>query len=68
MTYKRREWLRELRDHANLTQEQVAEELKIHRSTYAKAEIGAPITVQNAKKIGKFFNCDWTLFFENVKG
>ena len=60
-----RNWLKEYRLKANLTQEQVAEQVGIARATYGAIETGERnCTVANAKKLGSVLNFHWTLFFE----
>lgn len=63
MKLEKRYWLFILRDNRDLTQEEVANSIKISRSTYTKAELGYPISYNTAKKIGDFFSVDWALFF-----
>lgn len=61
---RRRHWLTQLRISKGLTQEQVAKLASIERSTYTKAENGASVRVQTAKKIAAVLDFDWALFFE----
>ncbi|WP_400162881.1 helix-turn-helix transcriptional regulator [Brevibacillus sp. TJ4] len=63
---KRRTWLIALRNSRGLTQEKAAELAGIERSTYTKAENGSSVGVKTAQKIATAFDCDWTLFFENI--
>ncbi|MBB6449830.1 transcriptional regulator with XRE-family HTH domain [Geomicrobium halophilum] len=55
--------LEQLREHYSLTQEQVALDVGIDRSYYSKIESGLTPSVSVAKRIGYFFDFDWTLFF-----
>lgn len=60
-----REWLASARERLNYTQEQVATESGIARTTYASIENGdRNPSVPKAKKIAAVLNVDWTLFFE----
>lgn len=61
---EKREWLVHLRNTAGLTQKEVAEIVGIERSTYAKAELGYPVSVPTAKHIADVLNFQWTAFFE----
>lgn len=61
----RREWLIDLRNQQNLTQEEVAKNAGIDRSYYTKIENGLTPSVKVAKAIGKFLEIEWTLFFED---
>lgn len=61
-----REWLRNARNKAGLTQEQVAERVGIARATYGHIESGERgVTVSNAKKISEVLDFHWTIFFED---
>ncbi|BAQ11488.1 xre family transcriptional regulator [Bacillus sp. OxB-1] len=61
-----RTWLKEIRDKAGLTQEQVADQAGIGRSTYGHIESGERgATVNNAKKISQVLGFHWTIFFED---
>lgn len=61
-----RKWLKEIRENASLTQEQVAERSGIARATYGHIESGERgATVTNAKKISKALGFHWTVFFED---
>jgi putative transcriptional regulator len=59
-------WLKNYRVNLDLTQEEVAEQSGIARSTYGAIETGERnATVQNAKSIAKVLGFNWTLFFED---
>lgn len=61
-----REWLKEIRETAGLTQEQVAEKAGMARATYGHIESGERgATVANAKKISYVLGFHWTIFFED---
>lgn len=58
-------WLKELREENKLTTYSVAEKLGISQSQYSSIENGTRnVSVENAKKIAKLFNFDWTRFYE----
>ena len=58
--------LKKLRVAKSLTQERLAEECEVNRSTISMIEIGVnKPSVELAKKLGSIFNVDWTLFFED---
>ncbi|MDI3327985.1 MAG: helix-turn-helix transcriptional regulator [Alicyclobacillaceae bacterium] len=61
---KRRDWLVQLRVRKGLTHEQVARMAEIERSTYTKAENGAPVRVKTAKKIAAVLDFPWVLFYD----
>jgi transcriptional regulator with XRE-family HTH domain len=59
-----RTWLVELRIKKDLTQQQVADLTGLNRSMYCHIETGTRnATVPVAKKLGKFYGFDWTIFF-----
>lgn len=61
-----RQWLKQKRQPAGLTQEKVADKAGIARTTYAMIEQGErDPSVQVAKKIAYVLNFKWTLFFED---
>lgn len=60
----KREWLVKLREHNNLTQIEVSKMIGIERSTYTKAELGYPVSINTAKQIADFYQIDWVLFFK----
>lgn len=61
-----REWLVRIRKKFKFTQEVVAKKANIARTTYAMIETGERTpTVQNAKRIAKVLEFQWTLFFED---
>jgi len=61
-----RDWLKKIREEKGLTQEAVAKQVGISRSTYGHIESGERgVTVHNAQKIGSVLKFKWTLFFEN---
>ncbi|MFD1707691.1 MULTISPECIES: helix-turn-helix transcriptional regulator [Siminovitchia] len=59
----KRLWLCKMRKNSGLTQWQVAKDLEIGRSTYAKAELGYAVSVDTAKRIAQLFGVSWVLFF-----
>lgn len=61
---KRRQWLIDLRNEMDLTQEQLAERAGVERSTLTKAENGSSVSIKTAKKIASAVGCSWTIFFE----
>ncbi|MDI3257973.1 MAG: helix-turn-helix transcriptional regulator [Kyrpidia sp.] len=64
VTLRQRRWLMELRVSRGLTHEQVARLARIERSTYTKAENGAPLRVKTAKRIASVLGFDWVRFFD----
>ncbi|WP_281201612.1 helix-turn-helix transcriptional regulator [Bacillus altitudinis] len=65
MNVQPREWLRKKRTEKHMTQEEVALEAGIARTTYASIEQGERNAgVKTAKSISKVLEFDWTLFFE----
>lgn len=59
------EWLKEIRERAGRTQQEVAEDAEIDRSTYANIETGKRTPgVETAKKIAEALGFDWTRFYE----
>ncbi|MNB67197.1 helix-turn-helix protein [compost metagenome] len=62
----RRDWLISRRNSLKKTQESVAGEVGVARTTYASYEQGERTpSVPIAKKIGNVLGFDWPLFFEN---
>lgn len=62
----KRNWLLDYRVNKELTQEDVAKDAGISRTTYAMIETGnRNPSVQVAKRIASTLGFDWTLFFEN---
>lgn len=59
--------MKEKREEANLTQEQLASMIGINRTTITKIENGSRPSVDNAQKIAKILGFDWTEFFKNIK-
>lgn len=54
-----------VRKQKNMTQEAVAEQAKINRSSYTNIEQGRRRpSVETAKRIGEVLGFDWTKFFE----
>lgn len=51
------------RKEKGLTQEQVARQADIDRSTYTKIENGATPSVPVAKRISDVLGLEWTIFF-----
>lgn len=61
-----RDWLKEKRLKAKLTQEQVARKVGVARTTYAMYEQGErDPSVGVAIKIGEVLKFKWALFFED---
>ena len=57
--------LKELRTAKGMTQEQLAKECEVQRTTITMIEIGEnKPSVELAKKVGKIFEVDWKGFFE----
>ena len=57
--------VKELRTAKGLTQEQLANECEVQRTTITMIEIGEnKPSVELAKKLGKIFEVDWKGFFE----
>ena len=57
--------VKELRTAKGLTQEQLAKECEVQRTTITMIEIGEnKPSVELAKKLGKIFSVDWKGFFE----
>ena len=57
--------LKELRTAKGLTQEQLAKECEVQRTTITMIEIGEnKPSVELAKKLGKIFEVEWKGFFE----
>ena len=59
--------MKKKREMANLTQEQLANMIGINRTTITKIENGSRPSVDNAQKIAKILDFDWTEFFKNIK-
>ena len=58
--------LKELRTAKGLTQEQLANECGVQRTTITMIEIGEnKPSVELAKKLGKLFDVTWSDFFED---
>ena len=61
-----RQWLKELRQRNNLTQEQLAKMVGISRTMITEIENGkANPSVEVAKKIAAVLGFDWTRFYED---
>jgi Predicted transcriptional regulators len=57
--------LKEFREYNKFTQEQVADFLKLNRSTYSNYELGVRETPLDVlEKCANLFGCDLSLFFE----
>ena len=57
--------LKELRTSKGMTQEQLAKECEVQRTTITMIEIGEnKPSVELAKKLGVIFEVDWKGFFE----
>lgn len=62
----KREWLIAFRKAKGLSQEEIAESLKISPSTYSMYEQGTRRpSPEIAKAIARIFKFDWTKFYEN---
>lgn len=60
-----RDWFTELRKKANLTQQNIADEVGITRQMISAIENGdADPSVGTAKALGELLNFSWTRFFE----
>lgn len=60
-----RNWLKEIRNNMELSQEAMAERLSLPKSTYCSYERNHRTPeVKNAKRIAKQLGIDWTLFYE----
>ena len=58
--------LKELRTTKGMTQEQLAKECEVQRTTITMIEIGEnKPSVELAKKLGKIFEVAWSDFFED---
>jgi transcriptional regulator with XRE-family HTH domain len=61
-----REWLRQARESAGLTQKQLGEKVNKNITTIGKYENGTRRpSYEVAKRIASILGFDWTLFFEN---
>ncbi|MCR6116611.1 helix-turn-helix transcriptional regulator [Salipaludibacillus agaradhaerens] len=59
-------WLKEIRLQKGITQEKVSKGAGIERSYYTMIEQGRRTpSVQVAKKIAKYLEFDWTIFFSD---
>jgi len=58
--------LAELRAKKNITQQQLADSVKVTRQMISAIENGAQPSVKTAKKIAQVLGIDWTLLFEQV--
>lgn len=60
-----RGWLKEFREKAELTQEELAKDIEISRPYYTEIEKGLKNpSVKVAKRIANKLEFDWTIFFE----
>lgn len=58
--------LKEIRTEKGLTQQELADECDVNRTTITNIENGIiNPSVQLAKKLGKILGFDWTLFFSD---
>lgn len=61
-----REWLKDIREKAGITQLTVANAVGISKSYYEKIESGARnVPVSTAKKISSTLGFDWQKFYED---
>ena len=61
----KRDWLIDLRDKANLTQKEMANELGISQQHYSRIELGIlNAKPKIAKQIAQILNFNWTIFYE----
>lgn len=59
-------WLSDVRENKDMSQEQVANQADIARTTYSSIEQGRKNpSVAVAKRIAKVLEIDWTIFFED---
>lgn len=59
-------WLSDVRENKDMSQEQVANQADIARTTYSSIEQGRRNpSVAVAKRIAKVLEIDWTIFFED---
>lgn len=67
-TIKLKEWLTKLRLEKDMTQDDVAKNADIPRTTYSSIEQGRRRpSVENAMRIASVLDFEWTLFFENER-
>ena len=60
--------LKKLRTAKGMTQEQVASECGVQRTTITMIELGEnKPSVELAKKLGKVLDIDWTKFYEDTE-
>lgn len=65
----KREWLINIRNIQDFTQQDVADAVGVERSTYAMYESGRRNPpVATAQRIATFLKFDWTIFFAKVCG
>lgn len=63
---KTRRWLQDLRDAADLTQQDVAELIETTQQHYSYIENGdRRPSPRLAKRIAELFDFDWTVFFDD---
>lgn len=60
--------LKEKRELAGLTQQELADAVHVDRSTIAKIESGGSPSIPTAKKIASVLGFSWTLFYEDGEG
>jgi transcriptional regulator with XRE-family HTH domain len=58
-------FLKDKRDALELSQQAVADDVKIDRSYYTKIENGLRPSVDVAQRIAKVLKFNWTIFFED---
>lgn len=61
-----KQWLKSIRESKGYTQESLAKEIGIAKTTYSSYEQGhRQPSVTNAKKLGVALNVPWTIFFDS---
>lgn len=62
---KELKWLKELRNKKDMSTYEVAEKIGISQSLYSSIENGLRgVTVENAKRIARFYGFEWTKFYK----
>ena len=64
-----REWLKDAREEAKLSQEEIGQIVGLKQSSYSMIEIGERRpSVETAKKIAEALGFDWTRFYDPQTG